>query len=146
MGKRELVALLNLSSVMVERLFLAVPRGCLQFVIVVFPDYTHFLFLRPGKVQTSLLLRYREWLEYLKFVYCKPIKVQNKRKFTFFSVNTKYISSSMLKASEISLVLGTRDCFDVFNTLDEIYLVRTRENFDVFNTLDEIYLVFASKE
>ena len=39
MGKRELVALLNLSSwclVMVERLFLAVPRGCLQFVIVVF--------------------------------------------------------------------------------------------------------------
>ena len=41
MGKRELIALLNLSSwclVMVERLFLAVPQGCLQFVIVVFPD------------------------------------------------------------------------------------------------------------
>ena len=48
MGKRDLVALLNLSSlclVMVERLFLAVPRGCLQFVIVVFPDHTHLLFL-----------------------------------------------------------------------------------------------------
>ena len=30
--------------VMVERLFLAVPRGCLQFVIVVFPDHTHLLF------------------------------------------------------------------------------------------------------
>ena len=48
MEKRELVALLNLSSwclVMVERLFLAVPRGCLQFVIVVFPDHTHLLFL-----------------------------------------------------------------------------------------------------
>ena len=46
-GKRELIALLNLSSwclVMVERLFLAVPRGCLQFVIVVFPDHTHLLF------------------------------------------------------------------------------------------------------
>ena len=43
MGKRELIALLNL-SVMVERLFLAVPRGCLQFVIVVFPDHTHLLF------------------------------------------------------------------------------------------------------
>ena len=45
--KRELIALLNLSSwclVMVERLFLAVPRGCLQFVIVVFPDHTHLLF------------------------------------------------------------------------------------------------------
>ena len=48
MGKREPIALLNLSSwclVMVERLFLAVPRGCLQFVIVVFPDHTHLVFL-----------------------------------------------------------------------------------------------------
>ena len=47
MGQRELIALLNLSSwclVMVERLFLAVPRGCLQFVIVIFPDHTHLLF------------------------------------------------------------------------------------------------------
>ena len=45
MGKRELVALLNLSSwclVMVERLFLAMPRGCLRFVIVVFPEHTHY--------------------------------------------------------------------------------------------------------
>ena len=50
MGKRELVALLYLSSwclVMVEWLFLAVPWGCLRFVIVVFPDHTHLLFLRP---------------------------------------------------------------------------------------------------
>ena len=50
MGKRELIAfkLLNLSSwclVMVERLILAVPRGGLQFVIVVFSDNTHLLFL-----------------------------------------------------------------------------------------------------
>ena len=47
MGKRELFALLNLSSwclVMVERLFLTVPPGCLQFMIVVFPDHTHLLF------------------------------------------------------------------------------------------------------
>ena len=27
---------------MVERLFLTVPLGCLQFVIVVFPDHTHY--------------------------------------------------------------------------------------------------------
>ena len=55
MGKRELIALLNLSSwclVMVERLFLTVPRGCLQFVIVVFPDHTHLLF---SKRKTSHL-------------------------------------------------------------------------------------------
>ena len=51
MGKRELIALLNLSSwclMMVERLFLAVPRGCLQFVIVVFPDHTHLLFIKTN--------------------------------------------------------------------------------------------------
>ena len=47
MGKREPVALLNLSSLCLmtdERLFLAVPWGCLRFVIVVFPDHTHLLF------------------------------------------------------------------------------------------------------
>ena len=48
MGKRELVALLSLSSwclVIVVWLFLAVPWVGLQFVIVVFPDDTHLLFL-----------------------------------------------------------------------------------------------------
>ena len=43
MEKRELVALLSLSSwclVVLVRLFLAVPWVCLQFVIVVFPDHT----------------------------------------------------------------------------------------------------------
>ena len=48
MGKKELVALLNLSYwclVMVEPLFLAVLRGCLRFVIVVLPEHTHLLFL-----------------------------------------------------------------------------------------------------
>ena len=47
-GQRELVALLNLSSwclVMVKWLFLEVPWGCLRFVIVIFPDHTHLLFL-----------------------------------------------------------------------------------------------------
>ena len=46
-GKRELVALLNLSSwclVMVEWPLLVVLWGCFQFVIVVFPDHTHLLF------------------------------------------------------------------------------------------------------
>ena len=48
MGKRELVALLNLSSwclVMVEWLFLAIPWDCLRFVIVVFPDHTHYFLM-----------------------------------------------------------------------------------------------------
>ena len=33
----------------VELLFLAVPLGCLRFVIVVFPDHTHLLFLLDEK-------------------------------------------------------------------------------------------------
>ena len=48
MGKCELVALLCLFSwclVIVVWLFLEMPRVCLQFVIVVFPDHTHLLFL-----------------------------------------------------------------------------------------------------
>ena len=57
MGKRGLVALLNLSSwclVMVEWLLLAVPWGCLRFVIVVFPDHTHLLFLHAHTASTKL--------------------------------------------------------------------------------------------
>ena len=64
MGKRELIPLLNLSSwclVMVERLFLAMPRGCLQFVIVLFPDHTHLLFLiQSGGGGASFLFKFQE--------------------------------------------------------------------------------------
>ena len=52
-GTLAVYALLNLSSwclVVVGRLFFAVPRGCLQFVIVVFPDHTHLLFKMAEKV------------------------------------------------------------------------------------------------
>ena len=64
MGKRELVALLNLSPwclMKVEWPFLAVPWVSLQFVIVVFPDYTRLLFLTeklnlsPSKYQKDIL-------------------------------------------------------------------------------------------
>ena len=60
MGKRELIALLNLSSwclVMVERLFLAVPRGCLQFVIVVFRDHTHLLIFIIDKTKYTVFTK-----------------------------------------------------------------------------------------
>ena len=72
MGKRELVALLNLSSwclMMVERLFLAVPQGCLQFVIVVFPDHTHLLFLNAHlAIFVHGLIKYRR-MSHFKIVY-----------------------------------------------------------------------------
>ena len=54
MGKRELIALLNLSSwclLMVERLFLVVPQGCLWLVIVVFPDHTYYFFMWLATLQ-----------------------------------------------------------------------------------------------
>ena len=47
MGERGLVALLYFSSgflVVVGRLFLAMPWGCLRFVIAVFPDHARLLF------------------------------------------------------------------------------------------------------
>ena len=52
--------------VMVERLILAVPRGCLQFVIVVISDHTHLLFFSVFftvflKIETLLLkLKYQK--------------------------------------------------------------------------------------
>ena len=67
MGKRELIALLNLSSwclVMVEWLFLTVPPGCLQFVIVVFPDHIHLLYYLSqnfdhyGSAEVTLTYKY----------------------------------------------------------------------------------------
>ena len=48
--------------------------------------------------------------------------------YFYFLVNTKNISSHVLKISPISLVL------------------RTLENADIFNTFDDIYLVFTSKK
>ena len=47
---------------MVERLFLAVPRGCLQFVIVVFPDHTHLLFF----IEIYQILKIQYFIMYLK--------------------------------------------------------------------------------
>ena len=60
MEKRELGALLYLSSwclAMVECLFLAVPWGCIGFVIVVFPDHTHLLFFSQSLNNHRILKR-----------------------------------------------------------------------------------------
>ena len=60
MGKKELVALLNLSSwcfVTVEWLFLAVSWGFLRFVIVVFPDHTHLLFIKKHTFARAFVSR-----------------------------------------------------------------------------------------
>ena len=77
MGKRELVVLLILSSwclVMVELLFLAVPRGCLRFVIVVFPDHTHLLFFSTNSTPEKTL---HIWLKTVNW----DVKNQIKQKF-----------------------------------------------------------------
>ena len=52
MGKKELVSLLCLSSwclVIVVWLFLTMPRVCLHFVIVVFPENAYLLFFGINK-------------------------------------------------------------------------------------------------
>ena len=60
-----------------------------------------------------------------------------KRKFTFFSINTKNASSHVLKMSEISLLLYTHEFSDIFIILDEIYLVFTSKK--VINIVYYIY-------
>ena len=68
MGKRELAALLNLSFrclMMVEQLFLAVPRGFLPFVIVVFPEHTHLLFL----IAPVIIM----WKNFFKQIFCPQL-------------------------------------------------------------------------
>ena len=50
---------------MAEWLFLTVPWGCLRFVIMVFPDYTHLLFLiefRP-MVKEEITLQTDGWTD-----------------------------------------------------------------------------------
>ena len=59
----------------------------------------------------------------VKFFFSLTEKIR--RKFTFFSVNTKNISSHMLQISVISRVRSTREITDICNTFDEIYLVFT---------------------
>ena len=47
-----------------ERLFLAVPWDCLRFVIVVFPDHTHLLFMMHN------IMKIYVWAEpYVYFLY-----------------------------------------------------------------------------
>ena len=73
--------------------------GLLIFFVVAFST-------SPFSVGKKLHVAYKEY------------KLKN-----LFSVNTKYISSREFKTSELSLVLHTRENSDVFNKLDEIYLV-----------------------
>ena len=88
MGRRELVALLNLSTwclVMVEQLFLAVPQGCLRFVIVVFPDHTHLLFLvmLHTKHQRSMSCGFRQEDFFILSLYT-PLKNMQSPGVAFF--------------------------------------------------------------
>ena len=97
MGKRELFALLNLSSwclVMVERLFLAVPRGCLQFVIVVFPDHTHLLFLVIDCTVGFLPVHFRIGYSRASVYFSMSTKVSGLRKgFTTLITYIRLLSS-----------------------------------------------------
>ena len=76
MRKRELVALLCLSSwclVIVVWLFHAMPRVCLQLVIVVFPDHTHLLFFQVMSSQTGTIYQIEKKIFILQYVENKLI-------------------------------------------------------------------------
>ena len=57
---------------MVERLFLAMPQGCLRFVIAVFPDHTHLLFfyiIAYSRTQVLLICIYELIIISLPFLF-----------------------------------------------------------------------------
>ena len=84
---------------MVERLFLAVPRGCLQFVIVVFPDHTHLLFLRG---RTSAEDKNACSMQELT---CLCLRRRN----IILSYVTKVILQSRFSFENVKILLETRD-------------------------------------
>ena len=60
-----------------------------------------------------------------------------------FSVNAKNISSNVLKISENSLVLRTREFTDIFITFDETYLVFTSKKVNILYILsskDDLFI------
>ena len=61
------------------------------------------------------------------YIHKAKITMEDIEDIYFFGVNTKYISSSVLKTSELSQVHSTSENFDVFNPQDDIYLVFTEK-------------------
>ena len=61
-------------------------------------------------------------------------------------MNTKYISSSELKTSKFSRVRSTSESSSELKTSKFSRVRSTSENLNVFNSLDEIYLVFTDKK
>ena len=146
MGKRELVALLNLSSwclVVVGRLFLEVPRGCLQFVIVVFPDHTHLLFMNVTlkyalflKIRNVALYQERTILIISKFQYMQCIGSRPvKPKPVSRGISSKWytISFPIILLSEISQT----DYVHV-NTCNNVQIMHPYANNDGTRYLSEI--------
>ena len=104
MGKRELIALLNLSSwcfVMVERLFLGMPRGCRRFVIVVFPDHTHLLFLYLRCFLLTVLLEFKTEQRYSQCEHGQPIEKTRRLFCTGDSVVAQCQSQHQVTSGEL---------------------------------------------
>ena len=82
-------------------LFLAVPWGCLQFVIVVFPDHAHFLFLS----QVMVLVAQETWDQGYK---------------TFFSYSTQLSTKFILLINvKMPTIVGILTFISMINTTSE---------------------------
>ena len=92
------------------------------------------LFQVPSQYEN--LPQYRHIRDSRRRTFCGEITLLFFHKYIkdicFFEVNTKCISSSELKTSEFSLVLRTRENFDVFNSRHEIHLVFTEKKKQIF--------------
>ena len=131
MGKRELVALLNLSSwclVIVEWLFLAVPWGCLRFVIVVFPDHTHLLFFMG--IQYTKGLTHCIW-ETPKWVILQTIKTQMKCRIMRQGLNCfKRLSGKKYNMFENC----NQTLLDMYNRISQVYCIKPEGRIHYYTT------------
>ena len=77
--------------------------------------------------------------ETLHHVHVAYKKYKIKRKFIFFCKHQIYFIECV---ENIRIFTSARE----LKSSETSHVLRTRENSDVFNTLDEIYLVFTSKQ
>ena len=80
-------------TVVVVWLFLTMPRVCMQFVIVVFPDHTHLLILTESTVESELKVTVRTVESELKVeIKCSGVQtsVDCKYSVVLLKVDSKY--------------------------------------------------------
>ena len=118
--------------VMVEWFFLTVPRGCLQFVIVVFPDHTHMLFSMlslSDNNQTDIIEAFDSTSRYDLLNIDNPYFEQMVGQMYPTELQLNKTNSSCTEAPFLDLNLSITNCI----VSSKIYDKRDNFNFEIVN-------------